>query len=109
MRSERNSIQGLGRGHGFPTCRTMTKDGPMFRMLTRIRSAWRKSGRLVGRKRPIVGEVLALEQRQLLYFSATLMANPQILFPPTGRGVSVVISGTFTELNRTVQPTDPIP
>jgi hypothetical protein len=81
----------------------------MFRIFSRFCSAWRKSAPSAGRKRRIVGEVLALEQRQLMYYSATLMANPQILFPPTGRGVTVTISGTFTELNHPVKPTDPIP
>lgn len=81
----------------------------MLGILTRLHQRWRRSAKPFRRRRRAVGEIQALEQRQLLFFSATLAASPQILLPPNGRFVPVVISGTFTEQNHPVKPGTPVP
>lgn len=79
-----------------------------FGIWTRLRMRWHLAARSSRPKRRQVGEVLPLEPRQLLFFSATISAAPQFLLPPNGRYVPVVISGTFTE-SRAVKPDTPVP
>jgi hypothetical protein len=72
--------------------------GWMSRLWTRRSAAARP-----GDRRRAAISVTPLEDRRLLYFASTLVATPSVLFPPTGRFVPVVISGSFTELNHPPQ------
>ncbi len=72
---------------------------PAMSMVTRLLSQLRP-----GRKRPkidrarrLAPQVAPLEDRQLLYFSVAATAVPSVIWPPNGRYVPVVVSGTFKE------------
>jgi hypothetical protein len=68
----------------------------MTRLLSRLRPARR--GSRPSQARGLVPEVDGLEDRMLMYFSpSTATAVPKTLWPPNGRYVPVVLSGTFRE------------